>query len=67
MLSQIFAKRDEYITNCKPYADKVVEYVKANPSEVFMGIMAVMLMDIESDIDEIEEYSAMSASTHLHR
>ena len=31
-----FRKRDEYIANAKPYADKAVGWAKENPSEVML-------------------------------
>lgn len=64
--SSVLSKRDEYVTKCKPYADKAVAYAKDNPSEVMLGIMTLLLMDIESDVDELEDYTGISASVDLH-
>lgn len=58
----VLNKREAYIANAKPYADKAISYAKDNPSEVMMGIMALLLMDIESDIDDLEEHTAISAA-----
>ena len=62
----LFAKRDSYIANAKPYADKAVSYAKENPSEVMLGIMTLLLMDIESDVDELEDHTGLSAAVALH-
>lgn len=62
----VFAKRDSYIANAKPYADKAVSYAKENPSEVMLGIMTLLLMDIESDVDELEDHTGLSAAVALH-
>lgn len=62
----VFSKRDAYIANAKPYADKAVAYAKDNPSEVMLGIMTLLLMDIESDVDELEDHTALSAAVDLH-
>lgn len=62
----MFAKRDSYIANAKPYADKAVSYAKENPSEVMLGIMTLLLMDIESDVDELEDHTGLSAAVALH-
>ena len=64
--SSVFRKRDEYIANAKPYADKAVGWAKENPSEVMLGIMTLLLMDIESDVDELEDHTAISAAVDLH-
>jgi len=61
-----FAKRDQYLANAKPYADKALAYAKENPSEVMLGIMTLLLMDIESDVDELEDHTALSAAVDLH-
>jgi hypothetical protein len=65
-MQSVFSKRDEYVTKAKPYADKAVAYAKDNPSEVMLGIMTLLLMDIESDVDELEDHTAISAAVDLH-
>jgi hypothetical protein len=62
----VFAKRDAYIAGAKPYADKAVSYAKENPSEIMLGIMTLLLMDIESDVDELEAHTGLSAAVDLH-
>ena len=61
-MQAFLTKREAYIANCKPYAEKAISYAKDNPSEVMMGIMALLLMDIESDIDDLEDHTAISAA-----
>ena len=62
----VFAKRDAYIAGAKPYANKAVTYAKENPSDVMLGIMTLLLMDIESDVDELEAHTGLSAAVDLH-
>jgi hypothetical protein len=33
----------------------VLEYAKAYPDEILLAVMTLMLLDIESDIDELEK------------
>jgi|694.fasta_scaffold41421_13 hypothetical protein len=33
----------------------VLEYAKAHPDEILLAVMTLMLLDIESDIDELEK------------
>ena len=62
----VFAKRDAYVANAKPYASKAVAYAKENPSDVMLGIMTLLLMDIESDVDGLEDNTGISAAVDLH-
>lgn len=62
----VFAKRDAYLANAKPYANKAVAYAKENPSDVMLGIMTLLLMDIESDVDGLEDNTGISAAVDLH-
>jgi hypothetical protein len=62
----VFAKRDAYIAGAKPYASKAVAYAKENPSDVMLGIMTLLLMDIESDVDGLEDNTGISAAVDLH-
>ncbi len=36
-------------------ARSVLEYAKAHPDEILLAVMTLMLLDIESDIDELEK------------
>ena len=62
----ILARRSEYQNKAKPYLDKSIAYAKENPSDVMLGIMTLLLMDIESDVDDLEDYTGMSAAVDLH-
>lgn len=62
----VFATRDAYIAGAKPYASKAVAYAKENPSDVMLGIMTLLLMDIESDVDELEAHTGITAAVDLH-
>lgn len=62
----VFARRDQYIESAKPYAEKAVAYAKENPSDVMLGIMTLLLMDIESDVDDLEAHTGISAAVDLH-
>ena len=62
----VFTKRDAYIAGAKPYAKKAVTYAKEKPSDVMLGIMTLLLMDIESDVDGLEENTGISAAVDLH-
>lgn len=64
--STVFAKRDAYLKNAKPYADKALAYAKENPSEVMLGVMTLLLMDIESDVDDLEAHTGISAAVDIH-
>jgi hypothetical protein len=62
----IMAKRNEYQDKAKPYLDKSIAYAKENPSDVMLGIMTLLLMDIESDVDDLEAHTGLSAAVDLH-
>ena len=62
----VLTRRNDYIENAKPYADKAVAYAKENPSEIMLGIMTLLLMDIESDVDGLEDNTGISAAVDLH-
>ena len=58
----IIAQRDEYKRTAQPYIDKSVAYAKENPSDIMLGIMTLLLMDIESDVDDLESNTGLSAA-----
>jgi hypothetical protein len=62
----IMARRNEYQDKAKPYLDKSIAYAKENPSDVMLGIMTLLLMDIESDVDDLEAHTGLSAAVDLH-
>jgi len=46
----------ERIEKAKTYGKEAVEYAKENPSEVLLGFIALCLVDIEQDVDELESF-----------
>ena len=62
----IMARRNEYQDKAKPYLDKSIAYAKENPRDVMLGIMTLLLMDIESDVDDLEAHTGISAAVDLH-
>lgn len=65
-LIDVFAKRDSYIAQAKPYTGKAIAYAKENPSDIMLGVMTLLLMDIESDVDGLEDNTGISAAVDLH-
>lgn len=64
--SRVFARKDAYINAARPYAKRAASYAKENPSDVMLGIMTLLLMDIESDVDDLEDHTGISAAVDLH-
>jgi hypothetical protein len=64
--SRVFARKDAYINAARPYAERAATYAKENPSDVMLGIMTLLLMDIESDVDDLEDHTGVSAAVDLH-
>lgn len=64
--ARILDKRHEYRAKAKPFVDKSIAYAKENPSDVMLGIMTLLLMDIESDVDELEDNTGLSAAIDYH-
>jgi len=62
----VLARRKEYQAKAKPFVDKSLAYAKENPSDVMLGIMTLLLMDIESDVDDLEDHTGLSAAVDLH-
>ena len=62
----VLARRDEIKEKAIPHLQKARDYAIANPSEVMLGIMTLMLMDIESEVDDLEEITSVSASVDYH-
>jgi len=62
----VLARRQEYQAKAKPFVDKSLAYAKENPSDVMLGIMTLLLMDIDSDVDDLEDYTGISAAVDLH-
>ena len=62
----VLSRRESYATATKPYIDKALTYAKENPSEILLGIMTLLLMDIESDVDDLEAHTGVSAAVDYH-
>ena len=65
-MALVRARRSEYATQAKPFIDKSVAYAKENPSDILLGIMTLLLMDIESDVDDLESNTGLSAAVDYH-
>lgn len=64
--ASILLRREEYKQKAKPFIDKSLQYAKDNPSDVMLGIMTLLLMDIESDVDDLEAHTGLSAAVDYH-
>lgn len=64
--TSVLSRRNEYKTKAKPFIDKSLAYAKENPSDVMLGIMTLLLMDIESDVDGLEDNTGLSAAIDYH-
>lgn len=62
----VLSRREHYTAVTKPYIDKSLAYAKENPSEILLGIMTLLLMDIESDVDDLEANTGLSAAVDYH-
>jgi hypothetical protein len=64
-------KDPETHAKAKELGSKTIDYVKENPSDVFLGIMTFVILDIEDSLEDIEDSSELSAytdaSTFLNR
>lgn len=52
---------DENIAKAKEVSDKAVQYAKDNPSDIMVGIITLMVMDMDDSIDAIEQSTDISA------
>lgn len=52
---------DENIAKVKDVSDKAVQYAKDNPSDIMVGIITLMVMDMDDSIDAIETNTDISA------
>lgn len=52
---------EENIAKVEKAYDKAVQYVKDNPSDIMVGIIALMVMDMDDSIDAIETNTTVSA------
>lgn len=52
---------DANIAKVKDASDKAVQYAKDNPSDIMVGIITLMVMDMDDSIDAIEDNTDISA------
>tara|TARA_R100000935_G_C2829589_1_gene164273 strand:+ start:1183 stop:1422 length:240 start_codon:yes stop_codon:yes gene_type:complete len=62
----VLERREEYHEKAKPFLDKSMKYCKDNPSDVMLGVMTLLLWDMESDIDDVRDSSQLSAAVDYH-
>lgn len=65
MINKILAKKELLIKSAQPHLDKVKQHYKDNPTEIkkdlFLAGLTCLLLDIESEVDDLEEISSVSA------
>ena len=64
--AKALALKSQYITEgniakAKDLGSKAVQYAKDNPSDIMVGIITLMVMDMDDSIDAIEESTGVSA------
>ena len=52
---------DDNIAKVKDASDKAVQYAKDYPSDIMVGIITLMVMDMDDSIDAIEQSTDISA------
>jgi len=60
------AAKDKYITEeykaqAKELGNKTLQFAKDNPTDIMVGIITLMVIDMDSSIEAIEESSEVSA------
>jgi hypothetical protein len=60
------AAKDKYITEeykaqAKELGNKTLQFAKDNPTDIMVGIITLMVIDMDSSIEAIEESSEISA------
>tara|TARA_B100001248_G_scaffold225813_1_gene183522 strand:- start:1224 stop:1466 length:243 start_codon:yes stop_codon:yes gene_type:complete len=70
MISKLKAKalalKTQYVTEenkakVKEVSDKAIQYAKDNPSDIMVGVITLMVMDMDDSIDAIETNTTVSA------
>jgi len=64
--SKAQAAKDKYITEeykaqAKELGNKTLQFAKDNPTDIMVGIITLMVIDMDSSIEAIEESSEISA------
>ena len=52
---------EENIAKAKEVSDKAVQYAKDNPSDIMVGLITLMVMDMDDSLDSIEQSTDISA------
>ena len=61
ILSKVKPTAAKAAKKVKPIAKSAWEYAKENPGDVMIGLIGLMVWDIEDSVDEIEDASNISA------
>jgi len=64
--AKALALKTQYVTEenkakVKEVSDKAIQYAKDNPSDIMVGVIALMVMDMDDSIDAIEQSTDISA------
>lgn len=64
--SKAQAAKDKYVTEeykaqAKELGNKTLQFAKDNPTDIMVGIITLMVIDMDSSIEAIEESSEISA------
>jgi hypothetical protein len=51
----------EHKAQAKELGNKAVQYAKENPTDIMVGIITLMVIDMDSSIESIEESAELSA------
>ena len=52
---------EENIAKAKEVSDKAVQYAKDNPSDIMVGLITLMVMDMDDSLESIEHSTDISA------
>ena len=64
--AKALALKTQYVTEenkakVKEVSDKAIQYAKDNPSDIMVGVITLMVMDMDDSIDAIETNTTVSA------
>ena len=64
--AKALALKTQYVTEenkakVKELGDKALQYAKDNPSDIMVGVITLMVMDMDDSIDAIETNTTVSA------
>ena len=52
-------RKDDYLATAKDYGKRAVTYAKENPADVLLGVVTLLLLDIDDSLDDIEELESV--------